>query len=41
MKKVLAKVKRTYKKECKNKELCNPESWFDTIEKCKKCKKLK
>ncbi|MFD1292668.1 hypothetical protein ACFQ5N_02360 [Lutibacter holmesii] len=43
VKKVMAKVKRTYKKpqECNNKELCYPEDWFENIEKCKKCNKLK
>lgn len=41
VKKVMAKVKRTYKKECNNKELCKPEEWFDVIEECKICKRKK
>ena len=36
---VMAKVKRSYKKECKPGKLCKPADWFSTIEECKICKK--
>ena len=40
---IMAKVKRTYKKEgltCEEGKLCEPEGFFEMLEKCKKCNKI-
>jgi hypothetical protein len=42
-KQVLGKVVRTFKKEglaCVEGKLCEPEGYFEMLEKCKKCNKI-
>lgn len=37
----MGKVGKTYRKNCKNKGLCKPTAFFEMLEQCKTCKKIK
>lgn len=39
-KKIQGKVKRTYRKDCKEGKLCEPVGFFLTLEQCKICNKI-